>query len=611
VGTPYRFKLDRQPAGSERSAIYQSDFTVGIGTTTIVSIDKTLFNSVKSLVEVSIGSTKSLHQIMMIQDSSNVYLQQSALLSVSGISTFDTALGIGTFGGNNSGSELELTFYPDSDYSSNNIVLSAFSQCFYNDLDTANTPPDLEYGNVEESLDLKFYNSINGDRINRTNFSLTSEGTPIFVKVFDPEDTDALIATTGKFSIRNHFFKNDEELIYTPKSSIVGVATTALTYSNTTSGVTDLLPSTVFAIVNDLNYDEFFISTTRSGTAVTFTDLGGGNIHQFEMVKKNEKSIIVIDDLIQHPLLFGGVSHTLSGSIGTATTTINLSGISSINPSDILKIDDEYMRVNNVGLGTTSIGPITNGGSFSLVEAERGFVGTIATDHSSSTQIDVYRGAFNIVENEIHFADAPRGNPQIDKTKYNLDYETSEFNGRVFLRSDYTTNKIYDDLSEQFNGIGRTFTLKVGGADTTGIGTIGSSGIVLINGIFQQPNTVNNPLGNFEILEDTSAGISTIVFSGITKPNSDPLEYVISDYDVNQNETPRGGIIVSLGSTTGLGFAPLVGASVTAIIGAGGSIAGITTGLPGGSFGSGYNGLTSPLVLLFMMHHKMLEEILQ
>jgi hypothetical protein len=41
----------------------------------------------------------------------------------------------------------------------------------------------------------------------RTNFSLTSEGTPIFVKVFDPEDTDALIATTGKFTIKNHFFK--------------------------------------------------------------------------------------------------------------------------------------------------------------------------------------------------------------------------------------------------------------------------------------------------------------------------------------------------------------------------------------------------------------------
>ena len=82
-------------------------------------------------------------------------------------------------------------------------------------------------------------------------------------------------------------------------------------------------------------------------------------------------------------------------------------------------------------------------------------------------------------------------------------------------------------------------------------------------------------------------------FSEIAKPNTDPLEYVISDYDVNQNETPRGGIVVSLGSTTGLGFAPLVGAAITATLSGAGAITGITTGLPGGSFGSGYNGLTA------------------
>jgi len=599
IGT-YRFKLDRQPEGSERSSIYKSDFTTGIGTATVVSLDKTLFNSAKSLVEISVGDTKSIHQIMMLQDNSDVYIQQSPLLSVSGISTFDTAIGIGTFGGNNSGSNLELKFYPDSNYSSDNIVISAFSQCFYNIIDSQNIPSSLEYGNIQESVSISFYDSINGDRINRTNFTLTSEGVPIFVKVIDPEDTSVLNASTGTFNVPNHFFKDGEELIYTPKSTIVGIATTAMTYSNVDSGVTDILPSTVFAVVTNRDYDQFQISTTRSGTAVTFTDLGGGNAHQFEMTKKNDKSIVVIDDLIQHPLIFSNISHTLSGSIGTGSTIFNLSGISSINPSDILKIDDEYLKVTNVGLGTSSTGPITNNGSFNLVQTDRGFVGTSATAHTSSTQVGIYRGSFNIVENEIHFANAPRGNPNIDKTKYNLDYETSTFNGRVFLRSDYTTNKIYDDLSNEFNGIGRTFTLKVGGANTTGIGTIGGSGIVLINGIFQQPTTSNNSNGNFEITE--GVGISTIIFSGITVPATDPLEYIVSDIDVNQNETPRGGIIVSLGSTPGLGFAPLVGASVTATVSAG-SITGITTNLSGGSFGSGYNGLTSIGVTVYEDGH--------
>ena len=600
IGT-YRFKLDRQPDGSERSVIYQSDFNVGVGTTTIVSLDETIFNAAKSIVEVSIGSTKAVHQVMMIQDNSDVYVQQSALLSVSGISTFDTALGLGTFGGSNAGSQLELLFYPDADYLAETATIKAFSECFYNDLDTQNTPPVLQNGNIQESVDLKFYNSINGDRVNRTNFPLTSDGVPIFVKVFDPQDTTALISTTGTFNINNHFFRNGEELIYTPKSSIVGISTTSMTYRDSV-GTEDTLPSTVFAVVTDNNLDQFQISTTRSGAAVTFTDLGGGNIHQFEMANKVNKSIIVIDNLIQHPLIFSNVSHTLSGSIGTASTIFALSGISSINPSDLLKIGDEFARVNNVGLGTTSDGPITNTGSVNLVATDRGFVGTSATNYSTSTQVDVYRGAFNIVENEAHFTDPPRGNPQIDKTKYNLDFETSTFSGRVFLRSDYTTNKVYDDLSNEFNGIGRTFTLKSAGLNTTGIGSTGGSGIVLINGIFQQPTTANNPSGNFNILEDTTAGISTIVFSGITVPESDPLEYVTSETDVNQNETPRGGIIVSYGSTPGLGYAPLVGASVTAVVAAG-AISGITTGLAGGSFGSGYNGLTSIGVTVYESGH--------
>ena len=53
----------------------------------------------------------------------------------------------------------------------------------------------------------------------------------------------------------------------------------------------------------------------------------------------------------------------------------------------------------------------------------------------------------------------------------------------------------------RFNGIGRTFTLTVGGANTIGVGTIGGNGLVFINGIFQTPTTVNNPNNNFHIIE--------------------------------------------------------------------------------------------------------------
>ena len=81
-----------------------------------------------------------------------------------------------------------------------------------------------------------------------------------------------------------------------------------------------------------------------------------------------------------------------------------------------------------------------------------------------------------------------------------------------------------------------------------------------------------------------------VIFSGITSADGSRQ---ISNIDINQNQLPRGGVIVSLGSSGGLGYAPLVGAAVSAVVGAGGSIAGFTTALTGGTFGSGYNGLVS------------------
>ena len=55
-------------------------------------------------------------------------------------------------------------------------------------------------------------------------------------------------------------------------------------------------------------------------------------------------------------------------------------------------------------------------------------------------------------------------------------------------------------------------------------------------------------------------GTSTnVVFTGITSSNG---SLIVSDTDVNQNQLPRGGVIVSLASTGGLGVANLVGAKV-------------------------------------------------
>jgi len=610
VGT-YRFKLPGQIDEFERTAIYQSNYSssVSAASTTVISLNKFNFNAVKSLVKVSFGSTSALHQIMMVQDTTNAYVQQSPFLAIgstTGTSIFDSN-GIGTFGAEYSGNNFILKFYPDSSITSKIDILS-FNQCLYTILDDVNIAPNLEYGKITESVNVSFYNAINGDRVNRTKFNLTSDGYPIFAKTFDPSNTSVLNKSTGVFTIPNHFFSNGERLVYTPKSTFIGIGSVSVGIGSTLNSVgvvTTLLPSEVYAI--KISNDRFKLSTRQDyaalGIGVTFISNGQGNAHQIEMYKKNEKAIITIDNLVQYPLIYTPISYNLfgnGGQINAASSIFALSGISTISPKDILKIDNEYMGIVNVGLGTTNIGPITNSGIISLVEVVRGFVGSSASSHTDSTAARIYKGSYNIADNNIFFTESPRGNPQIERTSGNLRFETSDFTGRVFLRNNYTTNQIYDDISAKFTGIGRTFTLTVGGANTVGLGSTGGNGILFINSVFQTPTTNNNPGNNFRIIENSIAGISSVVFSGITSANT--LDIFTSQFDVNQNQTPRGGIIISLGSSTGLGYAPLVGAAVTAVVGAGGSIVSVGLGTTD-NLGSGYNGIVSIGVSVYQSVH--------
>ena len=588
VGT-YRFKKSGQIAGNERSAKYESHYKSNVSTSAdIISLNKNNFNALKSLIKVSFGSTISLHKVSLLQDTNNIFVEQSAFLSVG------STTGIGSFGGEYSGSDFVLKFYKSSEVS-NNVEITAFNQCLYTAIDDINIPPDLTYGTLTDSVQVSSYNALNGERINKTAFNMTTNGGyPIFAQTFDPTDTDpdtsVVDLSTGLFTIDNHFFSNGEELIYTPKSSFIGVPASAMMVGASP------LPSKVYVIRE--SSDTFKLALTKNdvltGTAIVFSSSGSGNAHQLEMSKKNEKALITLDNIVQYPLIRTPIVHTLSGNgggISIASSIFALSGISTIVPKDILKIDNEYMKIENVGLGTTNNGPITNSGSIPLVKVSRGFVGSSASTHTDSATARIYKGSYNIVDNKIHFAEAPKGNPQITVDGSNLPFQTSDFNGRVFLRGDYETNAVYDDISDQFTGIGRTFTLTIGGINTVGLGSTGGNGILFINNVFQTPTTDNNPNNNFKIIENSIAGITSVVFSGIEDPQTKNI--ITSKYDVNQNQTPRGGIIISIGSSTGLGYEPLVGASVTAIVGAGGSIVSIGIGTTTGNCGSGYNGIVA------------------
>ena len=586
IGT-YRFKQLGQIDGLENTVNYDSRYSNVSSAETIVNLDRTKFTSLKSTIKVSIGQTSALHQVMLISDNTNVSTLQYPFLSIG------STLGIGTFGGEISGSDLRLKFYPDPSISGNFEILS-FNESFYKENDYTLTAPNLQYSNILESVGVSKYYSVNDNDINKNDFELDYNGIPIFVKAFNPINSSVLNSSTGELTIPNHFFSTGEELIYRPNSTFTGIAITSVgigsTFSSYVGIITNILPPIVYAI--KISNDVFKIATTKeyayAGIAVTFNNFGSGNSHELEMVKKSEKSLISINNIVQDPLAFALLTYTVNSdtNVSASSTIFALSGISSIGVSDILKIDNEYMKVVNVGFGTDYSGPISFAGTFPLVNVERGFVGTSATSHNNLSAVSLYRGSFNIVKNAIYFTEPPQGSlqDQLFSDVDNIPESRAYFNGRVFLRKDYTTNKIYDNISEKFTGIGQTYRLTVGGANTVGLGTSGGSGVVFINGIFQTPTTENNPNNNFEIQENQNIGISSIVFSGITSTNG---SIVISESDVNLNQLPRGGLIVSLGSSGGLGYAPLVGASVTAFIGAGGAITNIGIGTSG-SWGSGY-----------------------
>ena len=110
--------------------------------------------------------------------------------------------------------------------------------------------------------------------------------------------------------------------------------------------------------------------------------------------------------------------------------------------------------------------PITGVGASTIVNVDRGVVGSSATSHIDGSTVRLFKGSYNITGKNIHFISPPTGTPTIQKDNSNLEFPKSDFNGRVFLRQNYDTNQIYDDISDQFTGIGRTFTLTVGGANT-------------------------------------------------------------------------------------------------------------------------------------------------
>ena len=558
------------PEGTERTARVVVGASATTGISTVVGVTSFTDLSFKSTVHISYGSTQTLHQIYVLSDpeKADTYITQQPIAAIG------TTTGIGTFGAEFSGGNVNLEFYPDAGVSGM-VSIYSYNEVLYKDPDPNGTLAGIgsfDYGNVFENVTQNTYLGINNRNI-RT-FDLRYEGTPIYERDLNPQNPAQIDFGTGLISFK-HFFSNAEPVTYEPDSNIIGIAASALQYV-TGYGHTSL-PSTVFVIKN--NNDQFFIATNNTdaitGIAVTFQPgTSAGNKHRFTMDKRDEKTVIALNGIVQKPISYTQIIYDLDVAVNGIVTSFALSGLSTVTSGDLLKIDDEYSIVRTVGFATTSTGPITGIGTWSIVEVERGAVGSAKTVHAAGSVARIHRGSFQILNSQIHFTEAPLGGDLGIINPQNLPYPRASFGGRTYLRNDYRTNELFDDFSDKFNGLENTFPLTATGAAVTGIGSTGGNGVLFINGIFQAPFGENNEgVSNFKIIEDPVSTAASVQFSGITSVGFTDL--IIDEDDINQNQLPRGGVIVSIASTPGLGYAPFRGASVRLDVGAGGTITNI------------------------------------
>jgi len=427
-----------------------------------------------------------------------------------------------------------------------------------------------------------FYDAAVDDR--KTDFNLQYKNNDIFTRSFNSGDSSIVNIQDNSFTIQNHFFVTGEEILYSTESggSLIGIATTSIPGI----GSTNILPEKLYVVKDDNLKIRVSGSATdallSSPKTLTLTSVGVGT-HIFKSQKQNTKCLIAIDNVIQSPLVSLANTTVLLEDIDIFDSIISVQTPNKFKSGDYISVDTETMKILVVGFGTSS----------NNLLVKRKLLGTRITPHNAGSLIQQLEGEYNIIDNTIHFVEAPQGlipdeNPSsLDEIDYAGIKTSSTFSGRVFLRSGiedtdlipYFDNKIFDSVSDQFNGINNVFNLTVDGNNITGISS--NNTITLVRNIFQVPSvldTQNNEVlgGNYFIQENT--GITSVTFTGDSS---------LTPYDINNSGVPKGGVIISVGSTQGFGYQPLVTAGGIAIVSAAGTIQSISIGNSGSGYRSG------------------------
>ena len=408
-------------------------------------------------------------------------------------------------------------------------------------------------------------------------FMLTHKTERIFERSFEGNNSDIVDVSSNAIVIPNHFFVTGEQISYVHEGTgTYGAVGIAETDGFVGVGTTTLLPADLFVV--KINADEIKIAETAQNSLMTtpkvvdLTSVGIGTSHRFVSTNQNAKVILSLDNIIQSPVVSTAVTTQLAQAVTTTDDLVYFTGITSFTGADLFKVNDEIMKIESVGVGSTN-----------RFRVKRRWLGTNLAGHSTDALVTKVTGNYNIVDNVLNFTEAPYGNIPLSSTTNPPDSRDwvgiatgSHFNGRMFMRSGvvdspnetYYQNYVFDDISHEFNGVKANFDLKASGSNVTGIAT--ENAVLLVNDVFQ------GPVKNYNLFE--LAGVTTCGFTGTASSVSS---------DINLSTLPIGGVIVSVGSTEGHGYQPLVAAGGTAVVSTAGTIASISIGYSGSGYRSG------------------------
>ena len=544
--------------------------------TTVDEYRNDSFNGAYYIVEVSDpdNNQHQLSEILVIDkgpDFTDTFINEFGVLT----SDLTPYTGLGTFGATVSGDAVALTFTPTAN---KNVEVRGFFNHIRNS-DSNDPDTDISFTNAFIHSEIANYTGANQD-IKRA-FGMTYNGNNIFERYIDAEDTSVIglspsALVEDAFVIPNHFFVTGEKLSYSTlgagTSENIGITTVNIPGI----GNTDKLPDTVYAIKLDANSIRLASSAENALKTIPeyfeIASVGIGNSHRFTATNQNSKCLIAIDNYIQSPIVSTATTMATANQTFASSDEIYIkSGISSITGGELLQIEDEIVKVRSVGIGSTNI-----------VRVNRAWLGTVRAGYATDTIITKVQGNYNIVNNTLNFVEAPYGNIPIGSTTNPPDERdwtgittSSTFQARVFLKSGtpgssndaYYNNYIFDDASSTFTGTNETFSLNVDGAGVTGFEN--DNAILLINDIIQVPGISEN----FTLAEQS--GITSAIFVS---------DGQVPTYDINSVNLPIGGVIVSVGSSSGFGYQPRLGAGATVTVSAAGTISAVSLG----NTGSGY-----------------------